>query len=125
MLKQRRLLGQQLADQLFAAEAAIDAALAATATLAAMMPTARQEAGVAACMGQDAILSVIQTCGDLGQARSNIVATHRALAAVQKQAGLGAVNFGGWVDKEADPADVRSPSGTRQLTPVARVDRAA
>ena len=40
----RKILGHQVADQLFAAEAAIDNALSAVATLTAMLPNARIEA---------------------------------------------------------------------------------
>ena len=125
MMKQRRLAAQQLAEQLFAAEVAIDAAVAATAMLAATMPAARQTAGLGAAVGQDALMKALQTLTELGQARASIVATHDALAVVQKQAGLGAVNFGGWVDKLAPGGSGTGPTGERSLAAVAKIDRAA
>ncbi len=48
----RKILGHQVADQLFAAEAAIDGALSAVATLTAMLPNARIEARLSAVVGQ-------------------------------------------------------------------------
>lgn len=54
MLKERRLIAQNVADQLFAAKAAIDAAIDATATLTGLMPSVRADAGISALIGQDA-----------------------------------------------------------------------
>lgn len=113
MLKNRRAAAQGVAEQLFAAEVAIDAAISATAALAGLMPQARQEAGVAAEIGQDALLKASETIAMLVRARAQIVETHSALAVAQRNMGLGAVNFGGLVDKIADPA------ATRHLAPVA------
>ena len=103
MLKERRAAAQQVADQLFAAEAAIDAAITATATLAALMPSVRLQAGAAACIGQDALLSAVQTITKLSDARSEIIATHKALRVTQRHIGLDAVSFGGMVEKAPDP----------------------
>lgn len=113
MLKTRRAAAQGVADQLFAAEAAIDAAISATAALTAIMPQARQEARVAAEVGQDALLKASETLAMLVRARAQIVDTHGALAVAQRNMGLGAVNFGGLVEKVANPA------ATRHLAPVA------
>lgn len=110
MLKERRAAAQLIAEQLFAAEAAIDAAITATATLAAVMPTVRTQAGAAACIGQDALLNAMATCAKLVEARAEIIATHKALSVAQKQVGLGAVAFGGWVSKVGDP-DTKAPNG--------------
>ncbi len=93
MLKERRLAANKIAEQLFAAEAAIDAAVAAVAQLAAVMPMARQEANIAACIGQDALISTMQTCQQLIEARGSIIATHAALRQAQTKVGLDAVNF--------------------------------
>ena len=103
MLKERRAVAQQVADQLFAAEAAIDAAITATATLAALMPSVRTQAGAAACIGQDALLGAVATIGKLSDARTEIVATHAALRVAQRQVGLDAVAFGGLVQKSGTP----------------------
>lgn len=95
MLKERRLAANKVAEQLFAAEAAINAAVSAVAQLAAVMPMAAQEANLAACIGQDALMGAMETCQQLVQARSRIIATHAALRAAQTQIGLDAVNFMG------------------------------
>jgi len=97
MLKERRLIAQNVADQLFTAEAAIDAAIAATATLTGLMPSVRSSAGLSALVGQDALLQASQTCAELVRARSSIVATHKALTVAQQEMGLGAVMFGSYV----------------------------
>jgi hypothetical protein len=93
MLKERRLAANQVAEKLFAAELAIDAAIAAVANLTAMMPAARQEARLAACVGQEALSKAMETCMQLVGARASIVATHEALHDTQHQIGLGAVSF--------------------------------
>ena len=99
MLKQRREIAQSVADQLFAAEAAIDAALAETAKLTGMIPALRVQAGLSAFIGQEAIIEASQTTTALVKARSRICAMHTALTVAQKQMGLGAVAFGGLVTK--------------------------
>jgi hypothetical protein len=91
MLKQRRLAAEQVAESLFAAEAAIDAALACTAKLAGQMPAARQDANLSAIVGQAAIERAIEAMAALSQARGRIVATHHELSLTQNQIGLGAI----------------------------------
>lgn len=94
MLKERRLAAETVAQQLFAAEAAIDAAIAAVAELTARMPQARIEANLAPMIGHDALMHASRTCANLVEARAGICATHEALAVAQKQIGLGAIAFG-------------------------------
>ena len=99
-MSNRRLeIAHQVADQLYAAEAAIDTALTQTATLAGLMPALRADAGLSALMGQGAIERAIETVNALGQARRSIVEAHKQLTITQKQIGLGTINFGGLVDK--------------------------
>ena len=95
MLKKRREAAEQVAESLFAAESAIDAALARTAALAGMIPTVREEAHLAACVGQGAIEQAIETLKVLGEARRLIVRTHEELAATQARIGLGSIAWGG------------------------------
>ncbi len=95
MLKQRRKAADQVAADLFQAEAAIDAALNKTAALAATMPSVRAEAGLSALFGQDAVERISETISALTQARRGIVETHKELAVVRDQIGLRAVGFGG------------------------------
>lgn len=99
MKQQRMAIAHKVAEQLFATETAIDTALAAAATLAALMPSVRADANLSALMGQDALDRAIAAVASLGVARREIVETHRELSVTQKQMGLGTVAFGGWVEK--------------------------
>ena len=94
MLKQRRMVAEQVASALFEAEAAIDAALAKTAALTGMMPMMRREVGASALVGQDAVERASQAIAALADARRAIVETHKELSVVQGQIGLGAVAVG-------------------------------
>ncbi|MDP1738414.1 MAG: hypothetical protein Q8L23_13360 [Caulobacter sp.] len=116
----RKILGHQVADQLFAAEAAIDRALSAVATLTAMLPTMRVEANLSAVVGQSVFERSCQTIAALTEARRGIVDTHHALTEVQRQIGLGAVALGG-----EDKPDENDPPVGRSLRGVAGGRRAA
>jgi hypothetical protein len=94
MLKQRRIIADQVAASLFEAEAAIDAALAKTAQLAGVMPALRRDAGLSALIGQDAVERASEAFAALALARRAIVETHKELSVAQTQMGLGAVMFG-------------------------------
>lgn len=111
MLKQRRLAAETVAEALFAAERAIDAAIASTAALAGLIPEQRQQANLSAMIGQDALMTTIQTMGALGAAREGIVTTHRHLTTAQRDIGLSAVSFGSGGYKQ-DPEETPTvPSG--------------
>ena len=99
MLKERRMVAEQVAGALFEAEAAIDAALSKTAHLTGVMPLLRKQAGASALIGQDAVERASQAIMALAEARRAIVETHKELSIVQGQIGLGAVRMGG------DPGD--------------------
>ena len=76
---------------------------------------ARQEANLAAAIGQDALMGAMQTCQQLIEARGRIIATHAALRAAQTKVGLGAVNFNGTCPpEEAQLTDEVAPR--RHLT---------
>ena len=94
MLKERRMVAEQVAAALFEAEAAIDLALSKTAHLAGFMPAMRQKAGASALIGQDALERASQAIAALADARRAIVETHKELSIVQGQIGLGAVMIG-------------------------------
>lgn len=108
MLKQRREAAETVAEALFAAEKAIDAAISTTATLAALMPSSRQAARVSALIGQDALMSAVTTMQALAAAREGIVTTHRHLSVAQRDMGLAAVSFGTPAEK---PGDEVKPAG--------------
>jgi hypothetical protein len=95
MLKDRRNAAQAVAEALFAAEKAIDAAIASTAALTTLMPAQREAANLSVMVGQDALISAIETMRALGQARQSIVETHKGLSQAQHDIGLSAVSFGG------------------------------
>ena len=93
MLKQRRMVAEQIASALFEAETAIDAALSKTAALTGVMPSLRKQAGASALIGQDAVERASQAIMALAEARRAIVETHKELSIVQTQIGLGAVTM--------------------------------
>jgi len=95
MLKERRMVAEQVAAALFEAEAAIDAALTKTANLAGAMPAMRRQAGASALIGQDALEHASQALMALAEARRSIVETHKELGIVQGQIGLGAITMSG------------------------------
>lgn len=100
MLKQRRMVAEQIAGALFEAEAAIDAALAKTAALTGIMPSLRKQAGASAMIGQGAVERASQAILALADARRAIVDTHNELSVAQEQIGLGAVMLGDTGDEK-------------------------
>ena len=85
---------QTLAEQLFAAEAAIDSALTETASLIAMFPMARAEALLSAVVGQRAFRSTAAAVSALTEARGQLVATHQTLSALARSMGLDTLAVG-------------------------------
>jgi len=110
MLKERRMVAEQVAGALFEAEAAIDAALSKTAQLTGIMPMLRKQAGASALIGQDAVERASQAIMALAEARRAIVETHKELSVVQAQIGLCAVRMDGDLGDKPPPAAV---DGTR------------
>jgi hypothetical protein len=114
MFAQTRIAANSVAEKLFAAEAAIDAAIAAVANLTAAMPLASQQANAGMHIGHEALMHAMESCQQLVKSRSNIIRTHSALRSAQSNVGLDAVNFNGG----CPPAEAElSPS--RRLTAVA------
>ena len=97
----RRSVGEALASRLYAAEAAIDAALFETASLAALLPGARSEAFLSAVTGQQVFQGAAASISALTEARGHLVDTHNALAALARRLGLEALALGP-VDKPED-----------------------
>ena len=94
MLKERRDAATKVAERLFAAEEAIDAALARAAELNSTLATARIDARLSAVVGQEAFEVAAAAFASIAKARADIVETHRRLSETQVQIGLGAVAFG-------------------------------
>jgi hypothetical protein len=97
----RDSIGADVAGRLYAAEAAIDVALAETASLVAMLPAARSGAHLSAVTGQRAFDGVAASIQSLAQARSHIVDTHNTLAALARKMGLDVLAVGP-LDKPED-----------------------
>jgi hypothetical protein len=114
MLKQRRMVAEQIAGALFEAETAIDAAITKTAALTGVMPSLRKQAGASALIGQDAVERASQAIMALAEARRAIVETHKELSVAQGQIGLGAITL-------ADPTGGDKP----QIETVPQVARRA
>ncbi len=102
----RQAIGEALSARLFAAETAIDRALVETATLAALLPTARSEAQLSAVVGQEAFNGAAASIGALARARAHLVDTHRTLAALARKLGLDTLAIG-----PLDKPDDRPPIG--------------
>jgi len=120
MLKERRMVAEQIATALFEAEAAIDAAISKTAQLTGVMPALRRQAGASALIGQDAVERASQAIMALADARRAIVETHKELSVAKDQMGLGAV----MVDTGGDKPPTGLAISGRRLRAVAG-DRAA
>jgi hypothetical protein len=88
MLKQRREAAMRVAESLWAAEDAIDAALARAAEFSGTLVAARCEANLSAIVGQDAFEVSAAAFASLAQARADIVEAHRRLSETKIQVGL-------------------------------------
>lgn len=99
MLKKRREAAMRVAESLFAAEEAIDAALARAAELNGTLVTARTDAQLSALVGQDAFEVSASAFAALARARADIVETHRRLSEAKIQVGLRTVAIGDGVPK--------------------------
>lgn len=94
MLKDRRSAAIKVAESLFAAEEAIDVALARAAELNGNMVTARTEAKLSALVGQDAFEVSASAFAALARARCDIVETHKRLSEAKIQVGLRTIAVG-------------------------------
>ena len=94
MLRKRREAAMKVAESLFAAEEAIDAALARAAELNGTLVTARTDAQLSALVGQDAFEVSAAAFAALAKARADIVETHKRLSEAKIQVGLRTISFG-------------------------------
>ena len=107
----RQLVGEALAARLYAAESAVDLALAEVATLTATLPRARSDAYLSAVAGQKVFDSAAAAVVSLAEARSHLVKTHHALSALARKLGLD-VLAAGTSDKPGDEP-IRPGGGVR------------
>lgn len=94
MLKARLDAAMKVAESLFAAEDAIDKALARVAELNGTLVMARSDAQLSAIVGQEAFEVAAATFAALARARGEIVETHKRLSETKVQVGLRAVAIG-------------------------------
>lgn len=94
MRAQRQTIAHNVAQRLFAAEEAIDLALARIAELNAALPLARLDARLAASIGQDAITSSASAMVLVAETREKIVTTHANLKRASDDIGLAEVSYG-------------------------------
>jgi hypothetical protein len=94
MLNKRRQAAIKVVQSLYAAEDAIDVALARAADLNSTLVTARAEAEVSALMGHEAIQVAASAFAALARARSDIVEAHKRLSETKIQMGMRAVAIG-------------------------------
>lgn len=94
-------IGRLVARRLYAAEAAIDLALAEAAELTAQLPRARAEAYLSAVTGQKAFASAAAGVTALTEARGHLVDVHNSLAALARRLDLDALAIGP-IDKPDD-----------------------
>jgi hypothetical protein len=111
----RQIVGEALAQRLYAAEAAVDSALVAASVLAAELPAARSGAMLSAVTGQRAFEGAAGAVAALVQARAQLVRTHGVLAAVAQRLGLDDLAVGP-VDKPEDDPPIGG--GVTQRKPV-------
>jgi len=95
----RRIAAERLANHLFTTEEAVDTTLALMGDLIAAMPRARLEAGLAACVGQQAVDRVLEAASGMASARRSLIAVHEALAQAKDEVGLRRVTLVGGGDK--------------------------
>jgi len=88
MFKKRRDAAMKVAERLWAAEDAIDTALARAAELNGTLVAARSEADLSAMVVQDAFEVAAATFAALAKARGEIIETHRRLTETKNQVGL-------------------------------------
>jgi len=99
---------RRIAKALRPSEDTLDTSIVASATLIASIAQARLDAGLAAEIGHDALMSAAAGMASLAQARDHVVTCHRQLAGVRDTRGMEPHDVGCTIGKYADPA---KPSG--------------
>jgi len=80
--------GRDLADRLYAAERAVDLAVAALCDLGAIMVRGRIEHGISAIVGQVALVDVMAALPLITRGRDRLVRAHRRLARDARTIGI-------------------------------------
>ncbi|GAA0655532.1 hypothetical protein [Brevundimonas lenta] len=101
-----------LAEQLFEAEAAIEAAYCKIGALAQALPEARARSGMSSTVGQAAFQGLMESMAGQVQSRSAMILVHQELARLKANSPYRAVAIGGGL-KEDEP--VERPQGRLAL----------
>jgi len=102
MLNKRRAAAMKVVESLYAAEDAIDVALARAAELNSTLMMARAETEVSALMGHDAFEVAASAFASLARARCDIVEAHKRLSETKVQMGMRSVAIGDGVPKPTE-----------------------
>lgn len=111
MRAQRQKIATQVAQRLFAAEAALDIASARIAELNAALPLATIDARLGACVGQEAVTRSAAALMLMARARGEIIATHAGLKTASAAIGLGEMAFGDLIKLEENSGSALPPGG--------------
>ena len=95
-------IARQVAQQLFAAEDALDGAIREFARLTAELMEARASMRLSAVVGPEVVLRAAAVQGALAQARAESAALHAALAEVRDGIGVRMDDVGGGDKTDAD-----------------------
>lgn len=117
-MSDRNELGRQMATKLYAAERALDVALAEIGDLSALMTRGRIDHGIAAIVGQEALEHVSKCGGALTKARRALVEGHKQMARDAKAMRIA------WASNFTGPGETKPDDGPR-LEPVGRFRQAA
>lgn len=98
VVMERALVVQKAANKLFAAEAAIDKAMADASALMIELQAARSELNVSAIFGDEATAKVVESLSALAQARTAMVGCHHEMADAKLRLGI-RTKLGGTGDK--------------------------
>lgn len=106
----KAFVAQRVANKVWSAEDAVDAAMAEAAGLLAELTSARQELKLSASTTEKATADLVKSMAALGQARTALVEMHEELAEVKLRVGIRTKLTGAW-DKRSTgdmPQDLRA-----------------
>ncbi len=105
---ERALVAQRVANELFAAENAIDEAIVRASKLVNELVTARTELGLSAVVGGESITKATEALTALAEARAAVVVSHNQLADTKLRIGIRTKLGGNGSKQDAFlPADLR------------------
>jgi hypothetical protein len=103
---EKALIAQRVANKLFATENAVDSAILSATQLMGGLMEARQEMGLNAVLGTEAVARCAQAIGALTEARRAVVDTHNQLNDVKLRLGIRTRMDGGTGPKGFADADL-------------------